>query len=713
MNPRPGTRRSRSRRLFVTGLVLGLSAIWRPLPAGAADAAPFRFTPAPVNCSHGKAYRDMLRAETEGTPAGSLRADTPPPPDGDRGYDVQRYDLDVRLLPETSSIVGTVTITLRALDAPLDRILLDLVDELTVDEIVAGATPLAFAHDGDSLVVDPGPDLAPGAELAFTVRWHGRPPRHGNYNAGLLFRRYSADTPTDPSDDRPAICSINEPWSAHAWWPCKDHPSDKALVTVAVEVPDDLVAVANGELLAESEPEPGWRRYAFAEAYPIATYLVAVYASDYVSWSEDCAVSAADPPGQPVPLEFYAFPHNEADARADLAVTCDMLEFFSGLVGPYPFAGEAYAQLEVEWGGAMENQTVTALGSFLLTGNGHWETVIIHELAHQWFGDSLTPAVWSDIWLNEGFARYSEALWVEHVQGRAAYVDFMHEIGYLAHEHLFQDHESLLAPSPVLPNILVYDKGAWVLHMLRMLLGDADFFAFLADYATDPELVLGSVTTAQMIAVAEARAGRSLAGFFTPWLTTSAVPVLRYAVTAPTGATTGAGQVDVLLRQVQAPLFEVAVPVRIYQPDGVRDELAVLDVRRRTFSWPVDGPVDSVVVDPDTLVLMDARAETRGDLQVAGPFPNPVSGSQVAFQLYLTDSSQVVVRMVDMAGRIEATWDLGLLPATGEASDPVAVPHTWRWQPLGPGQRRPAAGVYHLLFATGETTVSRKITLLH
>ena len=615
------------------------------------------------------------------------------------------YDLDVALDP-AGTIDGQVTIRLNALLDPVSRIRLDLVDELTVDAALSGGTDLAFTHGGDSLVIWPTEPLPPGAELDLTVQWHGRPPRHGNYHAGLLYRHHEAGTPDDTSDDQPTIASINEPWSAHSWWPCKDHPSDKALVSVALTVPDDLVGLSNGDLLDESVPGPGLRRFVWQEAYPIATYLVAVYASNYVSWSEACDVTVADPPGLPVPLEYHVFPQTETSARERFARTCEMLEFFTGLAGPYPFAGEKYAQLEVKWGGAMENQTVTAIGSFVFASDIDYEALIIHELSHHWFGDSLTPSVWADIWLNEGFARYAEALWIEHSRGAEAYRRFMIARGFEAHDDLFQEQGRLGDPDPVLPNILVYDKGAWVLHMLRLLIGDDDFFAFLSAYAQDPDLVHGSTTTADMIAVAEQVSARDLQGFFTPWLQTSEIPRIRYAVSVTDR------DVTVEFHQLQETVFELAVPVVLQTATGPIQELAHLDSRHVVAQWTVAGSIETVAVDPDSLVLMQALPAPAQAIQIHGPYPNPLSTAAGSFELFLQRNGEVLVDMYDIAGRKVAAWNLGQVTATGLAGDEAATPLIWTWRPESAGRRLPS-GTYALVFRTGSAQATARVTLLH
>jgi len=470
-------------------------------------------------------------------------------------------------------------------------------------------------------------------------------------------------------------------------------------------VPEPLQVISNGDLVFEDVPESGWRRFAWRETYPIATYLISVAATNYVSWSEECSVTFGDP----VHLDFHVFPQDRPAAEYDLARTCDMMDFMTMLAGPYPFTGEKYAQVEFKWVGSMEHQTATSLSPIVFTGDRRFELVVIHELAHQWFGDSLTPEVWADIWLNEGFARYCEALWIEHDTGIGDYKEFMRQIGPLRHPDLFVNDGVLIDPDPILPNTLIYDKGAWVLHMLRMLIGDDAFFSFLAKYATAPHLALGGVTLTDMIGFAESAAGRDLDGFFGPWLETSVVPIVS-AVVAPVSVESGSDRVQVLFTQHQKPLFEAAVPVAIHTTCGIQDEMAVLTARSETFSWRTDCPVDSVVVDPDGMMLMKSVDSPSSVLTVAGPWPNPVPASGAEFRIYLTTEREVTVKMYDARGRILGKEHLGSLAFTGPESDPESEPHVWTWTT---GLARAAAGVYWMEFDAAGSRAVKKLTLLH
>ena len=685
--PRPAGRRARS--------PLGprvLAALAFLLPAAArpafADAVP---DPAPC-----KRFESLL-----------LRTDTPPPRADDRGVDVLSYDLDLRLDPAPAALsgqvelAGSVAIGLRALRAGVDTLVLDLVPQLACDAVTRGGAALGFARAGEEPRIAVPGGLATAAPETLVVAWHGRPPRHGNLYAGLLNRRDDGGTPTDPADDVPVMASISEPWSAHAWWPCKDHPSDKALVSLAATVPAGLEAVGNGALVAVEDAGGGWRRFRWRERYPLPTYLVSVAAAPYASWGDACRPAAADP----VPLTFHALERDRPAAEALWADTCAMMDFLTTLLGPYPFADEKYGQVEVIWGGAMEHTTATSIGQFMFTGDRRYGNVVLHEMAHQWFGDSLTPAGWADIWLNEGFATYAEALWLEHTGGPAALRDFLRLIGPGRHPDLFAGDGVLDDPAPVLPNTLVYDKGAWVLHLLRGVIGDEAFFRFLRGYAQDPALAQGSVTLAAMTARAEAAAGRDLAAFFAGWVGTDAVPEL--SLETATSSAPGRGVATVTPRQHQATPLVVPVPLALWSCGAARPVTAVLERPEQVFRWELDCPVDSVTVDPGRAVLARWRGAPPPPLAVEGPAPNPVGAAGATFRLKLRDTAEVTVDIHDVRGRRVGGARLGQVAAAA----PDAPGQAWRWVPERGAGRLPA-GAYWFTFRAAGARVARRVTLL-
>jgi len=655
--------------------------------------------PEPAPC---KRYEALIGAEAE-------RLDTPAPRADDRGVDILSYDLDLTLDPAPGpaagavDLSGRVAIGVRALRAGIDTLVLDLVPQLACEGAARGGAPLGFLRAGEELRIAVPGGLSTAAPDTVTVHWRGRPPRHGNLYAGLLYRRDDGGTPGDPADDTPFMFSISQPWSAHAWWPCKDHPADKALVSLAATVPADLQVIGNGSLESVTDGPPGWRRHAWRERYPLPTYLVSLAASRYEGWREDCRPGHA----AAVELEHHVIARDRAAGETLMGRTCSMMGFLTGLLGDYPFAGEKYAQVEVVWGGAMEHTTATSIGQFMFTGDRRFEPIVLHELAHQWFGDSLTPAGWADIWLNEGFATYAEALWLEHSEGPAALQDFLRLIGPGRHPSLFAGEGTLARPSPVLPNTLVYDKGAWVLHLLRGVIGDEAFFRFLRAYANDPALVQGSVDAPRMIDHAERAAGRDLGAFFRGWLETDAAPLLSLRRWPAGPAHAPVGRVRVQLRQHQEQALVVPVPLLLHTATGAVPVTAVLERARQDFQWETAAAVDSVTGDPDRAALIRWTQAPPPALEVRGPWPNPAGAAGAEFALSLRRSSQVHVKIYDALGRQIAAHELPLFPAAG-GGDPEP---RWRWQPPAERGQLPS-GLYWFAFeAAGERTV-RPVTLV-
>jgi len=618
-----------------------------------------------------------------------------PAPD-DRRYDVLSYDLDLTVAVAERRLAGTAAIALRLLDPPPPVLRLDLVDVMAASSVTWDGAPVTFVQAGDSLVVSPPAAPAGGDTVAVVVTYEGEPPRHGLFWSGLMYRRHGAITPDDPSDDGPIVANVSEPYSSHSWFPCKDHPADKATLRLAATVPDTLVAVSNGVLVQASSPAPGWRRFAWATDQPIATYLVGLAVSDYVGWSEPCG---------DVPLQYHVFPSDVDSAAVAFAPTCDMLQFLTDLAGPYPFPGEKYAQCEISWIGAMENQTATVVAQAVVLGGERAHLVVVHELAHQWFGDSLTPRDWRDILLNEGFARYCEGLWIEHTRGREEFLHYMYLLGPSRDPDLFAGWGTLAAPNPDdLLDLLVYNKGAWVLHILRGQIGDDAFFRFLHDYATAPHLVRGSVTTADMTAIASAAAGEDVAPILAPWLETDAAPEIGLAFTR---RSVDGHDIRVVLEQHGGVFFPLTIPVRVYADGLGTDHRVRAHQRRVEITLPSDAPVDSVVVDPEGWLLWREAAQDPVPLatfEVGAPRPNPAVGA-VSLSFRLGASAAVEATVHDARGRRLGRWALGEFTA--------ASPHVWTWDGHDDDGRQVAAGVYWLTLEAAGERGTRRVTLLH
>jgi aminopeptidase N len=464
-------------------------------------------------------------------------------------------------------------------------------------------------------------------------------------------------------------------------------------------VPEILTAVSNGTFLGEAPAAPGWRTYRWAEAYPIATYLVSVAISEYVLLSEECGTQL----GSDIPLRNWVWLKDVENATIEFENLCPMIDFCEGNFGPYPFLGEKYGHAEFLWNGAMEHQTVTSIGhgSFSPPGTHQW--LIMHELAHQWFGDSLTPATWADIWLNEGFATYSEAMWVEDQEGAEVYdqwlINHRNEGEWLAQGQVYD-------PYPVFPGKVIYDKGAWILHVLRYRMGDGPFFAFLQEWADGGDRPLGNVETQEMIDLASQHAGEDLNGMLWPYLEEVDLPRIASQFDIGPGQAGDDTKVTVNLRQVQSRVFDLVFPVEFTTAAGIETRLVPLDGRSVTTELEFPAPVTAVALDPNFRVLWNPAGEIPTSKGLSLIYPNPATDGTVTLRYSIDSPSRIVLKILDMRGRQIDRRDLGVV-------DPEAAFNELVWEAHAPDGRRVPSGVYWAaLEIDGERSV-RKFTLLN
>jgi aminopeptidase N len=467
-------------------------------PAGtsAAAATSPTTTTAPVDTT----------ATTAGNPSGI--GDPYFPELGNPGYDVEHYLVELVVDPIAGTIAGRVLVTAAA-QSDLDRFHLDLLG-LTVDAVTVDGDDAGFTRDGGELIIDPAGVLPAGEGFSVTVAYHGIP--ESLYTIGF---------PVGWVHKGNLTYVVAEPDGARTWLPCNDHPSDKAAFTFRVTAPEGNTVAANG-VLAEVLTGDGESTFVWEMAEPMATYLATVVVGDLVRVERGTAAG--------VLLRDYVPPDLAGDPPTPLARVGEMVEFFVGLFGPYPFAEYGHA-LVPGLPGALEDQTLCVFGREALetlfdadsAGPGS-EEVVAHELAHQWFGDSVTPATWQDIWLNEGFATFAQWLWVEHAQGPAAYrQEVAGSYAFVAEG----PHPLPGDPGPDGEDMFhysVYLRGGLTLHALRVEVGDQAIWAILQAWAD--RYAYGNATTADFVSLAEELSGRDLDALFQAWLFDPSMPAL-------------------------------------------------------------------------------------------------------------------------------------------------------------------------------------------
>jgi aminopeptidase N len=476
----------------------GDGGIWTTATAPATTTMPGTTSPSTTTT--------VSTTTTAGDPAGV--GDPYFPGLGNAGYDVEHYLVELAVDPVANTIAGEVVITAAA-TADLDAFHLDLLG-LTVDRVTVDGIDAGFTREAAELIVDPPAVLPAGEGFAAVVAYHGTP--ENLHTLGFPLGWVQAGDLT---------YVVAEPDGARTWLPCNDHPSDKAAFTFRITAPAGNTVAANGTLV-EVLAGDGVNTFVWDMPEPMATYLATVVVGDLARVERGTAAG--------VLLRDYVPPDLAGDPPAPLGRIGEMVEFFVGLFGPYPFAEYGHA-IVPGLPGALEDQTLCVFGREALEtlfdadpqGPGS-EAVVAHELAHQWFGDSVTPSTWQDVWLNEGFATFAQWLWVEHARGAEAYrQEVAGSYAFVAEgPHPLPGDPG--ADGEAMFHYSVYLRGGLTLHALRVEVGDETTWEILQAWAE--RHAYGNAATADFVSLAEELSGRDLGALFAAWLFDPSIPAL-------------------------------------------------------------------------------------------------------------------------------------------------------------------------------------------
>lgn len=424
---------------------------------------------------------------------------------GNGGYDVQHYTIDLDVALESNSLIGDVTIEAVATQ-DLSRFNLDF-SGFSIIDLRVNNIPARFVRQGYELIIQPTLPLAEGDPFIVEISYAGIPAPDPSLSA------YSfADGWTRYPD---GVFVASEPYGAHMWYPVNNHPLDKATYTFIITVEDPYLVAANG-LLVEITDEGDRTTTIWEASEPMASYLATVNIARFARVEEEASSVG-------IPIRNY-FPEDLVSvAQPVFELTGDMMDFFSNAFGPYPFEAYGVVVADTPLPFALETQTLSLFGLSILE-DPNAEIVVAHELAHQWFGNSVTPASWQDIWLNEGFATYASALWVEHQYGSGAFQQLMRAWYRQISGPAFLQMSPIIGdPGPQrMFATAVYFRGAWTLHALRLRMGDDAFFDLLRTYYES--YAYGNASIEDFIRMAETASGEPLGDFFDAWLYELRVP---------------------------------------------------------------------------------------------------------------------------------------------------------------------------------------------
>jgi len=556
-------------------------------------------------------------------------------------YDVKFYGLDLQVDPATTFLDGSVRILAEVTATSMSYFVLELTNELSVSTVELGDEFLAFSHHNQILEIELGGIFDAGTMIDLVVFYSGEPQPQGFF-AGI--------TSSNNNFGDPVLWTLSEPHNARQWFPCKQVLDDKAdSLHVTITTPPGFTAASNGLLTKVTEQPDGTMTYHWKSFYPIAYYLISIAVSNYQEYNFYAPLSSAQD-SVFVQNFIYNYPQVLEAQRENLERTRDFMQLFSQIWGDYPFSSEKYGHAQAPMGGAMEHQTISTMGAFGFD-------ITAHELAHHWFGNQVTCATWSDIWINEGFASYGEYLAREFILGRESADAWMKN----AHSNIkSQPGGSIYVPPLQLTDIwrifngrLSYRKGAAMLHLLRYELdNDELFFHIMEDF--QQTFAHDAATGDDFRMTIDLNTGESWEWFFDQWYYGEGYPIYELLWWQEDN--------DLFIRSSQITStnhpsffkgtleFKVTVGgdeqyIRVFQHEPFQ-----------VFELPLGGKVEQIVFDPHSymlkeFVLIDSTGIIDpGNLTDLSFGPNPVIENLTLYLDSNWNNSQYFVS--DLQGRV-------------------------------------------------------------
>jgi len=533
----------------------------------------------------------------------------------DTTLDVKYYKLKLKIQTDPDYLIGTAQIIATFVNSLSNSFFIQFSDSLNIDSVLYNGELSGFSRlNGNVFFQKKNGDL-----IDLIIYYHGKPHPTG-FGSFIFGNSYSSRS----------IWSLSEPFGASDWFPCKNSPDDKADSSeVWIQCRSDLTAVSNGILVSENYNPDSTKTFVWKSKYPIAPYLISIAISNFTRYTNYYRYTSTDS----LPIQHYIYPEEFAKVKSLLDLTPTMLEKFSYLFGEYPFIREKYGHAQFGVMGGMEHQTITSIGFFS-------EEVLVHELAHQWFGDKITCRDWQHIWLNEGFATYGECLYKEAVYGKNIYDQYI----ALKMDDAKKAIGSIFVQNPQSINEIFnpyrsYAKGSVVLHMLRGILGDSLFFKAIKAYATDSTLSYKTATTAEFKSIVERVSNSSLNYFFDEWIYGENYP--QYSISWNYSEQENNNyNVSISISQLPntTPVFFIMpVQIKITTLSGDTTFTVLNNQMQQTFQFLVKGQPTTLIFDPDNKILKSKNGDGIKEFVryfLAQNYPNPFNpGTTIEYEI--------------------------------------------------------------------------------
>ncbi|MBI5857377.1 MAG: T9SS type A sorting domain-containing protein [Sphingobacteriales bacterium] len=562
-------------------------------------------------------------------------------------FDVKYYRCEWQVDPAIRYITGKVVVYY-LITSPAAFISFDLMNGLNVDSVKQHNVTLTKQHTANVLQINFPSGVNTGVFDSVSIYYQGVPPNTG---LGSFVQTTHAGTPV--------IWTLSEPYGSRDWWPCKNGLDDKAdSIDVLVTTPAIYKAASNGLLQSETLISGGTKKIAYwKHRYPIASYLVCFAVTNYSVFNNSVQLGAVN-----LPMQTYCYPESLASFQANTPLVLNALQLFHNLFGEYPFIKEKYGHVQFNWGGGMEHQTST----FLVSPG---ESLMAHELAHQWFGDKITCASWEDIWLNEGFATHLASIYMEAKYPANVIATRKNEITSITSlpggSVKVDDTTNV---GRIFSGRLSYTKGSHLLYMLRWILGDSVFFRAVKQYQKDPNLSYGFAKTNDLKKNLEQVSGKDLTKFFKDWYEGQGYPTYNVEWTA-----LGSSYVKIKMSQTTShpsvTFFEL--PVALNFKNATQQKTIVLDNKSNgeIFFRNIGFVPDTVFIDPEYWLITRNNTSRKVPDAVTGQniiqvFPNPV---QSQFYVYLRNfsSSNASIILHNAAGQMVYSGKISVINGSG------------------------------------------------